>query len=128
MACFVELHVITWLLHPLENSVDLFHSMKILLPEYFQTISRIFPCHGKDFHTMNWTKLWNWIFQPLSAIFPNAQSPVPNYKASQSLQTFSSVFVFDFVCLFVRSFVYTLCNDRSILSVSGKMFNSVGIF
>ena len=34
------------------QNLDLFHCMEVLFPEYFQSTSRIFPCHGKHFHTM----------------------------------------------------------------------------
>ena len=30
------------------KKLDLFHIMEVLLPEYFQSISRIFPYYGLD--------------------------------------------------------------------------------
>ena len=30
--------------------LNLFHSMEVLFPYYFQSISRIFPYQGKHFH------------------------------------------------------------------------------
>ena len=32
------------------------HRMEVLFPEYFQSISRIFPNHGEHFHTMELDK------------------------------------------------------------------------
>ena len=38
------------------EKMDLFHRMEVLFPEYFHSISRIFPFHGKHFHTMELDK------------------------------------------------------------------------
>ena len=38
------------------EKLDLFHGMEVLFPEYLQSISRIFPYHGKHFHTMELDK------------------------------------------------------------------------
>ena len=38
------------------EKLDLFHSMEVLFPEYFQSVSRIFPYHGHIFHTMELVK------------------------------------------------------------------------
>ena len=38
------------------NWTDLLHSMEVLFPEYFQSISKIFPCHENNVHTMELKK------------------------------------------------------------------------
>ena len=38
------------------EKLNLFHSMEFLFPEYFQSISRIFPYHGQHFRTMELDK------------------------------------------------------------------------
>ena len=47
------------------ETLDLFHSVDVLFPKCFQSISRIFTYHGKNFHTMELD-----FFQPFSTMFP----------------------------------------------------------
>ena len=42
--------------HTRGEELDLFHSMEVLFPEYFQGIYGIFPYHEKHFHTMELDK------------------------------------------------------------------------
>ena len=34
------------------GNLNLFHSMEVLFLEYFQSISGIYPCHGKYYYAM----------------------------------------------------------------------------
>ena len=55
------------------EKLDLFHSMEVLFPENSQKIPRIFPYHGKHFHTMELDKNHgNWISQPFSTTLPKS--------------------------------------------------------
>ena len=50
------------------EKLNFFHTMEVLFPEYFQSISRIFPYYGKHFNTMELEIGFSNLF--LQLIFP----------------------------------------------------------
>ena len=67
--------------------LHLFHGMEVLFPEYFQSISRISPYHGKHFHTMELDKtMETGFFKLFLQYFHNMEGPIFQRTAEESQQ------------------------------------------